>query len=231
MTTLSDLKILINMLPHPVLIINQDQDIMGVNSKIQAGSLKLDTSLSQGFPLIYQNAWSTLWNKLSSTDSFAFSCQASFYGHIYRLFIQPFHKTSTDSSQCSFYCIHLFSQQDIRWKRLLLSRAWCLNGLKHDLSNRLFLLAALPQLVDYSEPAELLSDLTEDLPTTLEFFTHRLDLSFTENLNLNTSFGFSKEDQKKTLSRMLNELGTRFNWVSGRSIEINDTPLCTYLEI
>ena len=239
MTPLSDLSTLIINLPHPILIVDQDQRILLSNQKTQTWNLDLSLPLPQLFPLIYQSAWSVLWNQLHVGKPSISECKILIFNQLYRIVVQPYtgrldlesssSQSQVESSSSSFYCIHFISKEENRWNRLLLSRTWCLKGLKHDFSNRIFLLSALPQLVDYSEPAELLNDLTEDLPSTLEFFTNRLDLSFTENLHLHTSFGFSKEDQKKSLSQSLSEFCTRFKWVSNRSIQVNDDGLNTYL--
>ena len=218
---------LINSLPHLVILVDQNQRIVHANQSAILWGAQCDMSFTQYVPLIHQKSWELIWKDLIQMQSESFQCRLYLQTHPYRIQI---HKYQTPKQTASLYHIQCFSELEMQWKRLLLSRTWCLKGLKHDLSNRIFLLSALPQLVDYSEPKDLLDDLTEDLPSTLEFFTHRLDLTFTENLNLNTSFGFSKEDQKKSLFQSLKEYGTRFTWVSGIPCQYTDQLIQTYLQ-
>lgn len=67
----------------------------------------------------------------------------------------------------------------------LLARTSGLLGIKHDLANRLFLFKALPQLLEFSAPKELLEDIQSELPNLLDFFDHRLSEIWTESMPLN----------------------------------------------
>jgi hypothetical protein len=60
------------------------------------------------------------------------------------------------------------------YREQLSARNTGLFGFKHDLANRLFLFQALPELLEFSEPTEILNDVVAELPTLLHFFEHRL---------------------------------------------------------
>ena len=91
-------------------------------------------------------------------------------------------RLESEEGKVEVLCV-LSSLRERNWRRSLLSRALCFDGFKHDLSNRIFLLSALPQLAEFSPPKELLEDLSEDLPNTLDFFSHRLSVWLTDNLD------------------------------------------------
>ncbi|MAD61429.1 MAG: hypothetical protein CMH49_07970 [Myxococcales bacterium] len=57
-------------------------------------------------------------------------------------------------------------------------------GLKHDLANRLFLFKALPEMIDFTEPQELLDDLLTELPNLIGFLEGRLAPKYTESVSL-----------------------------------------------
>ena len=71
-----------------------------------------------------------------------------------------------------------------RHRSQLFARISGLLGIKHDLANRLFLFKALPQLLEFSEPKELLEDIQSELPNLLDFFDHRLSEIWTESIPL-----------------------------------------------
>jgi hypothetical protein len=60
-----------------------------------------------------------------------------------------------------------------RWRRRLLSQRAGLRDLRHDLSGRLFLISALPDLHAHTAPEELIEDLLTDLPALTAFFEER----------------------------------------------------------
>ena len=98
--------------------------------------------------------------------------------------VQPSPTVSEENMESAEEVLCVLSPlKERNWRRSLLSRALCFDGFKHDLSNRIFLLSALPQLAEFSPPKELLEDLSEDLPNTLDFFSHRLSVWLTDNLD------------------------------------------------
>ena len=58
----------------------------------------------------------------------------------------------------------------------LSARASNLLGFHHDLANRLFFFKALPDLIEFSEPQDLLGEVTEELPRLLTFLDARLSM-------------------------------------------------------
>lgn len=98
------------------------------------------------------------------------------------------------------WCGYASSAQEVLWRRRLMSRDLGLTGLRHDLNNRLFMLRALPELSQFSEPEDLLQDLMDDLPLTLTFFAERFS---TEWLQSRLIHRIADDQEMVELSRLL----------------------------
>ena len=103
---------------------------------------------------------------------------------------------------------HLKPLSHLIWQRRLLSKQLGLHGFKHDLSNRIFLLSALPQLAEFSDASELMQDLLVELPNTLQFFNQRLPAHLTESQSATTTINITQWIQ--TLGQWKDEIQKTF---------------------
>ena len=87
------------------------------------------------------------------------------------------------NSSTSYRRLLLTDISDSLYRQQLSARSTGLIGLKHDLANRLFLFKALPQLLEFSPPEELINDVVTEIPNLLSFIEARLSPTLIESLN------------------------------------------------
>ena len=75
------------------------------------------------------------------------------------------------------------------YQERLAARNSGLLGFKHDLANQIFLFKALPELVEFSSPDELIEDLLVGIPPFLNFLERRLAPEWTEALLIKSTIG------------------------------------------
>lgn len=78
----------------------------------------------------------------------------------------------------------LIEMSDILFRIRLSARMSGFIGFKHDLANRLFLLKALPGLIGFSDPRELLDDVNQELPRLSAFLDDRLSPQWVDGVDL-----------------------------------------------
>lgn len=78
----------------------------------------------------------------------------------------------------------LTSVEGVLQAHLLAAKTSNFIGFQHDLANRLFLFKALPQLIEFSSPAELVADINTELPHLISFIEDRLSPEWTDSLKL-----------------------------------------------
>ena len=90
---------------------------------------------------------------------------------------------SSEQSE-SLYILSLTRLDERLHRSLYQAQSTTRFGLKHDLANRLFLFKALPEMIEFTEPRELLDDLLTELPNLMRFLEGRLAPKYTESVSL-----------------------------------------------
>lgn len=147
------------------------------NTQQQSPTLPQSTYLVDYLPLSYQDRFRT-WLTCTTVPN-RLICPLSLEQHIWvQIQIDPPSLTllksfQTDQKQ-QLKLLTISAIRESIYREQLSARNTGLFGFKHDLTNRLFLFQALPQLLGFSEPTEVLDDVIAELPTLLSFFEHRL---------------------------------------------------------
>ncbi len=116
---------------------------------------------------------------------------------------------SASGESKSFYRLRCRRVEERFKQALYVSQNTTRFGLKHDLANRMFLFKALPQMLDFAEPHELLNDVLAELPNLMSFLEERLAPKYSESIPLtwytNTQSlfdGFDEMSQLNSLSTL-----------------------------